>query len=204
MHIKINFALREYLLARKVYLAVLLLLGAGILVFVYNYRVYSLASSECVALKSQLDLQKKLSDVMAVKLAQARKKIDKREVDATAKQAEFAGMAITKKAFSWTEFLNRLEDVVPNGVSISTIQPNFQSLDVDISGTALGMAQLTEFLKRLTSSPYFEDIPPTFRTSEAVVDKDIGMTVQVFNLKIRYSPGGRAAAGAVSGKKAKP
>src|SRR5512135_2870270 len=106
MRIKINFALREYLLARKVYLAVLLLLGAGVLVFAYNYRVYSLASSECAVLKTQLSLQKKLSGEMAGKLALERKKVDRREVEATAQQAQFADMAISQKVFSWTEFLN--------------------------------------------------------------------------------------------------
>jgi Tfp pilus assembly protein PilN len=204
MRLKINFASREYLQARKVYLALMLLLAASVLVFAYNYRVYKLASSEGAALKSQIELQRRLTDAMAVKLAQARKKVDRREVEATAMQAQFANMAIMKKAFSWTLFLNRLEDVVPDGVGIISIQPNFQTMDVDISGTALGMGQLTEFLTRLTRSPYYEDIPPTFHTSEIVVDKDIGMTAQVFNLKIRYNPEGRTTPSAASGKKAKP
>lgn len=204
MRLTINFASREYLQARKVYLALVLLLAAGVLIFAYNYRVYKLASSEGAALKSQLVLQKRLTEGMAVKLAEAKKKVDKREVEATAMQAQFANMAITRKAFSWTLFLNRLEEVVPDGVGINTIQPNFMTMDLDISGTALGMGQFTEFLSRLTSSPYFEDIPPTFHTSEVVVDKDIGMTAQVFSLKIRYSPEGRATARAASGKKAAP
>jgi hypothetical protein len=49
---------------------------------------------------------------------------------------------------------------------------------------------LMEFVDRLTKSKYFEEIPPDFHTSEVVVDKDIGMTVQKFNLIIKYNPEG--------------
>ena len=47
-----------------------------------------------------------------------------------------------------------------------------------------------EFVDRLTKSKYFEEIPPDFHTSELLVDKDIGMTVQKFSLRIKYNPDG--------------
>ena len=188
MRIRINFASREYILARKVYVVLLLALAAAASVFVINYGDYTSAQAREAVLTNQLKLHDKIAANVTAKLAEAGKKAAENDVKAAVMQAQFADAAIDRRVFSWTEFLNRLEEVVPDGVGIGSIKPDFSTLDMDISGTALSMDRLTEFMDRMTKSPYFEDIPPIFHTTEQVADKDIGMSLQIFNLKIRYSP----------------
>jgi Tfp pilus assembly protein PilN len=185
MRIEINFASREYLLLRKAYLALAVAVLAAALLFVYNYGEYRNSVQKVRSFSAQLALQQRIASEMDSKLAQVKK-----EVGGTDVKADFANNAIARRVFSWTAFLNRLEEVVPGGVGITDVKPDFQTLEMNISGTSLSSNQLMEFVERLTKSKYFEEIPPDFHASEVVVDKDIGMTVQKFNLIIKYNPDG--------------
>jgi type IV pilus assembly protein PilN len=194
MRIEINFASREYLLLRKAYLALTVAIAAAVLLFVYNYGDYRNSVQKVGAFSAQLALQQRIASEMDSKLAQIKKEQGGTDVKAALKEADFVNSIIARRVFSWTAFLNRLEEVVPNGVGITDVKPDFQTLNMNISGTSLSSNQLMEFVDRLTKSKYFEEIPPDFHTSEVVVDKDIGMTVQKFNLIIKYNPEGTRSA----------
>ncbi|MGC2422733.1 MAG: PilN domain-containing protein [Nitrospirota bacterium] len=190
MRIEINFASREYLLLRKAYLALAVAIAAAVLLFVYNYGEYRNSVQKVSSFSAQLALQQRIASEMDSKLVQIKKEVGGTDVKAALSEAEFANNAIARRVFSWTAFLNRLEEVVPAGVGITSVSPDFTTLEMNISGTALSSNQLMEFVDRLTKSKYFEEIPPDFHTSELLVDKDIGMTVQKFTLKIKYNPDG--------------
>jgi len=191
MRISINFASREYILVRKVNAILLLLLFCLLGVFLYNISEYGKTLERENMLASEVGLHEKKESEVSVRLRDIKKTVQENEVNASLRQAEFVNMAIGRRVFSWTAFLNRIEELVPPGVSIKSINPDFSTLDVEITGTALDMAGVTEFMERITRSPYFDDLPPVFHSSEVLVDKDIGKTVQNFNLKIRYQPDGR-------------
>lgn len=193
MRIKINFASREFVLARKINAVLILLLFCLGAVFSYNIKEYGKALDRENMLVSEVRLHEKKDVESSVRLQEIKKTAPEKEVKASLQEAEFANTAIGRRVFSWTAFLNRFEELVPPGVSIQGIHPDFNTLDIEITGTALDMARVTEFMGRLTRSPYFDDLPPVFQSSEVLADKDIGKTLQHFNLKIRYKPGGRKA-----------
>ena len=193
MRISINFSSREYLLARKVYLTLAVGLLLAVAVFALNYSSYRTALDRGARLAGEAALMQKRQTELDASLVVLKKKVNVSDLASAARQADFANMAIRRRSFSWTAFLNRLEDVVPPGVGITDITPNFQTLDVDIAGKARSVAHVTELIQRLGASGYFEDIPPVFHTSEEVVDKDTGETIQTFSLKIRYRPDGPPA-----------
>ncbi len=199
MRIRINFASRDYVLARKTYLALLAGIAACLLLLAYNYAGYTRSVDRGARLIKYLKLQERQDADARARFEEIKKRVREQDVKAAQRAAKFANAAIARRAFSWTTFLNRLEEVVPDGVGIKTIKPNFDTLDVDISGAALDMDPLMEFMDKMTKSPYFEDIPPVLHTSQVIVDKDIGKTLQEFNFKIRYYPEGRAQ-GAEQGK----
>ena len=193
MRIRINFASREYVLSRKVNAVLLLLLCCLTAVFFYNIKEYGKTLKNESKLASEVRLHEKKESEVSARLQEIKKTAKEEEVKASLRQAEFANMAIGRRVFSWTALLNRIEELVPPGVSIQSINPDFSTLDVEITGTALDMARVTDFMGRITGSPYFDDLPPVFHSSEVVVDKDIGKTVQNFSLKIRYKPDGKHA-----------
>ena len=193
MRIKINFASREYVMARKINAILILFLFCLGAVFSYNIKEYRKALDRENMLVSEVRLHERKDAEYSVRLAEIKKTAPEKEVKASLQEAEFANTAIGRRVFSWTAFLNRFEELVPPGVSIQSIHPDFTTLDVEITGTALDMARVTEFMERLTRSQYFDDLPPVFHSAEVLADKDIGKTLQNFNLKIRYKPDGRNA-----------
>jgi len=194
MRININFASREYVQARKLYLALCLFIAAAAAVFIGNYTDYNDSSAKAGILSKQVIIKQEKARQAEMRLAGFKRAVSPEVVKGAMREADFANAAIRKRAFSWTSFLNRLEQAVPEGVGITSIRPSFSSLDVDISGNALDVDRLAEFIDRLTSSKYFEDIPPLVHATEVVADKDVGQTLQVFNLKIKYFPDGRVQA----------
>jgi Tfp pilus assembly protein PilN len=192
MRIKINFASRDYMLARKMYVVLLLAIAVSFLVFASNYQGYRRSVEKNARLTEHLRTQEKQDKDAGARLSEIKKKVRQEDVEAASGEAVFANAAVRRRAFSWTTFLNRLEDVVPDGVGIKSIKPDFETLDVDISGTALDKDLVTELVDRMTRSKYFEDIPPVWHMTEKEVDKDIGKKVWDFSLKIRYIPEGRA------------
>jgi hypothetical protein len=52
------------------------------------------------------------------------------------------------------------------------------------------MPTLLDFIDNLTASEYFADLPPNFKSSQTVVDKDTNRKAEVFNLSIQYFPDG--------------
>ena len=181
------------MLARKVYLALIAAIAASVLVFVYNMGAYRNSAQKADVFSKQLSEQKNIAAEMDLKLAAIEKSVNAADVKAALGEADFANSVIAIRAFSWMTFLNRLEDVVPEGVGIDNISPDFQSLTISISGKAVSSDRLMEFLNRLTTSKYFEEIPPTFHTNKLLADKDTGKTLRAFGLAIRYSPDGSRA-----------
>ena len=191
MRININFASRGYLFFKKVYVILLVALVVGTGAFAAEYHSFQGAASREAALQRRLATLERARIEAERRVEGLKKSVPANGMKTLAKQADFANAAISTRVFSWTAFLNRLEDIVPDGVGITSVSPDFQSLSISISGSALSMDLAAEFLDRLTKSPYFEDIPPAFHTSETLADKDIGKTLQVFSLKIKYNPEGR-------------
>src|SRR3990172_7838148 len=115
MRIRINFASREYLLARRVYVALLALAAVGAAVFVLNFASYKAAAGERSAFLAQLKAQERIQAETGRKLAGLKARVKDSDVRAAAREAQFANAAISRRGFSWTEFLNRLEGGVPSG-----------------------------------------------------------------------------------------
>jgi hypothetical protein len=188
MRIELNFASREYVLLRKVYVS----LAAGLLVclalFGFLYAAHGLDIERSERLRAIVQSREAELEKSESVLRKYTKELDKSKVSSTYTESEFANAAIKRRTFSWTTFLGRIEGLVPKGVGITGIRPDFGTLNVDISGTATDMGALTEFLERLTRSEYFSDIPPTFSTSEENLGPGFMGSIQRFNFKIQYIP----------------
>jgi len=190
MRVTVNFASREYLLARKVYVSLLAGTVLSLGVLVYQFTLYSSASGRISELETSLAEVTAIESAAMARYKEISGPVNQAEVEKTIEEADFANTVINNKSFSWTLFLNRLEGLIPKGVGITTISPDFRSLKVSIAGSADDMEKLIEFIDMLTGSEYFEDLPPSFSTTRQLVDKDTGKTVEVFNLNIKYYPEG--------------
>ncbi len=62
---------------------------------------------------------------------------------------------VAEDQFRWTGLLGRFEELVPENVSVSSIQPNFKERSVQLSGVARDMSALTKLLDNLLTSADF-------------------------------------------------
>ena len=117
-------------------------------------------------------------------------KLTKLDFKGLAREAEFANDAIRRRIFSWTELFNRLEEVVPATVMMTSIRPEIQAEGISIvaEGTAKDQEGLLDFEENLIRSAYFSRIYPGSERREQR-GGDL-----LFSLKFDYVPGGRADA----------
>ncbi len=126
----------------------------------------------------------------------ARRAIEKFDLEVLNVRAKKANEVIRWKAFSWTRLFNRLEEVVPWEVQMSSIYPTFRpegdsdsarnaavfGVPVVVEGTARNLMAFLEFERALIRSPHFSRIEPE-RTD---VDEQTRETV--FGLRFVYDP----------------
>ena len=66
-------------------------------------------------------------------------------------EVEAANGIITKDSFRWSELLGQLEELVPEGVALRSIQPDFKSGSLALQGISEDIPQLRTFLDQLVA-----------------------------------------------------
>ena len=114
-------------------------------------------------------------------------KLNKLDFRGLAQQAEFANTAIRRRVFSWTELFNRLEEVVPPTVMMTSIRPEIQpdGISIVVEGVAKDHEGLLDFEENLIRDAFFARIYPG---SERREQRDRELR---FSLKFDYVPAGR-------------
>lgn len=87
--------------------------------------------------------------------------------------------------FHWTNLLSRFEELLPDDVSIRSIQPNFSEHSVQLACLASDVSEMTSFIDELLNS---EDLNQAYLQSHGEVESDLGgkKRVQIgFSLVIR-------------------
>lgn len=69
-----------------------------------------------------------------------------------------ANEILAQDSFRWTALLGHLEEVVPETVAISAIQPDYKENSLNLTGLAKGVEDLQLFLDKLIASAHFSDV----------------------------------------------
>ncbi|AMV72778.1 hypothetical protein JCM30471_12940 [Desulfuromonas carbonis] len=85
----------------------------------------------------------------------------------------FFNGVLAKDTFRWTDLLGRLERLVPAGIGLRSIQPDFRGRSLRISGLARNLDKLQNFLDRLLAS---EDIAAVYLLNQARIEPGRGQT----------------------------
>lgn len=172
MRINVNLATRYYYDNRKINIAMavagallLLLLVILIGVAVANYGEIRRLKKE----QAELDARQK-------KLGRA---VSEKDYQALLPRIGEANAIIEKKAVNWLELLNRLEEVVPDGVAITSIDPDQKSRELKIDGAARSFASLRLFLENMERSPNFPDVLLLNQKELKVRDKQRGISFAI-------------------------
>lgn len=91
----------------------------------------------------------------------------------------FANSIIERKAFGWISLLNRLESVVPDGVTLSSVEPDNKERSLSLSGGSASFKKIQLFMENLEDSHYFHEIYllKQDQSKEADMQRSISFTI---------------------------
>ncbi len=127
------------------------------------------------------------SEALGRRLAEMDSTLSRPEATAKLTEIEFLNGIITRKSFSWTRIFANLEQIMPDGVHLMSIIPEFSEtgvvvLHINVSGR--GMPDIKQLMDALQASPAFDVV------SVSVQQKDPSNTsgdLQV-SLTVPYHP----------------
>jgi type IV pilus assembly protein PilN len=164
MKLSINLASRSYVNRRLVGLGILLLsiFFAAVLLFQGNAYL----SDRRLLMVCQERISELQSELNAKQSAQ----IDPQDVAAKQSALEEAQRLLKRDAFRWTTLFDRMEAVLPDGVSLLSFNPDYEKQSLNINGVALDLKSLQRFLDNLEE----DDFDPVYLTSQGKREVDDG------------------------------
>jgi Tfp pilus assembly protein PilN len=165
MEIKLNLASKPYLNRQAVRLWLLLVCALLLLFLVFNVLYGFQNYREKLLLKDRmLELEAQLANLPGGATGYTPEKLVVLKDEIT-----LAREIVAADQFQWTHLLGRFEELVPNDVSLRTIQPDFRTHSLKISGFARNVSAMTLFIDNLLGS---EDLNQVFLERHAEVESD--------------------------------
>lgn len=150
MKLTINLATRRYLNYRRLnawLIAGLLLLGA---LSVWQLRTVGYRLGELARIRGL--------EAAATAGSAALPTVGEAQLKAQAAKVRFANGIIDRKAVNWLQLLDYLEEVVPEGVALSRIEPREHDKPLQLAGVASSFAQLRALLENMERSKNFAEV----------------------------------------------
>ena len=168
MRITINLATRTYLNQSQLNLifGVALLL----LVIMLGINIKSIATTlgETTKINNELKALNNTS-------GSSGRKVPESEYQELVKQIQFANAIIFRKTFSWLALLDKLETVIPEGVSLKQIEPDSRDNLLKLTGTTVSFPKLRIMLENMEDSKDFSDIYLLTQSEARVGDTQKGI-----------------------------
>jgi len=175
MKLTINLATRRYINMRL--LNGVLVTGFLLMGLLSIFQVREVANNH-----AELGRIEKLS---AASAARSGATVSEAQLKALSGRIAFANTLIDKKAYNWLSLLDRLEEVVPTGVSLIQIEPDPRQQQLKIAGAARSFANLRSFLENMEQSKNFSEVYLLAQTDTKVGATQTGINFTV-TCKVSY------------------
>ncbi|GAB7027278.1 PilN domain-containing protein [Geotalea toluenoxydans] len=151
MQFTTNLATRSYINLRQLHLIIAITAILLILWLVFNIREIFFNLGETKRLETQIiSLDRKIKGDS--------KGVPAKEYETVLAKIRFANSIIEKKSLNWLNFLEQLESVVPEGVTLSTVEPDVEKRTLKLTGYGKSFTDLRRFFEVLSSSAYFKNV----------------------------------------------
>jgi Tfp pilus assembly protein PilN len=189
MTLRTNLATRPFYNVRAVQMALVALAVIVIAFTAFNIvELFRLRESES-ALGSHASDNEAQAQRLRTDATRIRTQIDQKELAAVSAAAREANGIIDRRAFSWTELLEQLEDTLPADVRITTVQPRAEEgvFRVLLGAEARRTEDVADFIEALEKTGAFHEVVPV---REAVTTSGLIATT----ITSVYTPPARAVA----------
>jgi len=151
MQIRTNLATRTYIDKKKLSGALLGSMAVLIMLLLVQIKICAFNSGEI----SRLNAMK-----ISMESRYKRKHVDISDKDykKLTGDIKFVNGILERKAFDWVGLLSKLESVVPDGLTLSSVQPNSGDRTLRLTGVSVNFITLRHFLENLEGSSFFTDV----------------------------------------------
>lgn len=183
---KINLSSRDYLKRR----VILLTLYLAMIVVVASTGVDLMRLNEMKESEAAFDARigRVLSEQRELKeeIGKMGRKVSDDTFKAMQNEIQLINQLLQQKSFSWTAFLSDLEERVPAKLSVVRIQPDFNTGQVILGGTAPSLKEVTDFIGHLQKDPFEGAFLMQQEESERDGKKEVN-----FSIRFKYNSKGR-------------
>jgi len=169
MKLTTNLATRRYVNLRQLD-TVLALVFAG-LISLALYQVAQLS-------RNAAEISRLTSLTKGIGVTSAGPQVSDAQLKAQAKKIQFANALIDQKSMKWLTLLDRLEEVVPPGVTFTAIEPDLKK-SVKLNGSVRNFASLRMLLENMERSKNFSEVYLLSQSEAKVGLTQEGMAFQI-------------------------
>ncbi len=151
MRFKINLATRTYIDKKKANRAIVVAIAIMVLLLLVQIKIYS----------SNLGEISRFNSLKTAEEARNKKKLpefSEKDYLKLTENIKFCNGLIEKKTYDWVGLLNRLESVVPDGLTLTSLEPDSKEHKLKLEGNSLNFGALRHFMENLEASEFFSDI----------------------------------------------
>lgn len=196
LRVPLNLASKPFFNNRKFYAASLLLCLVLVGLSVANLLLYLAHRSQSLRLNRELADQTAEAGRLEQEQREIWARLQRPETEDFLNLVEYLNPLISQRTFSWTRFLNRLENLIPHQVQIVAITPRIveSEIVVEIFCNARSGADYIEFISRLEADSDFYQV----NLMSEDVSKSPNFAGKHYGLQVKYRvqpPRERAEAG---------
>lgn len=151
MDLKINLATRFFIDQRKLSLATVGVVCVLLVLAAYNFAVLGGNAGRAKRLRADLALLQARFDASA-------KGVSATEYQRLLKHITAVNGILAARGYDWLVLLDRLETVIPDGVTLTSIDPNRADGTLKLSGLARNFSALRNLMENLEAAPYASSV----------------------------------------------
>jgi type IV pilus assembly protein PilN len=180
MRLTINLATRIYINTRRLNIFIAVALTLLTLFLLFNAREIVTGYGEKRRLAHGIAL-------LEGKVKNAKSStVPEKEYQALLVRIKFANVIIEQKTFDWLMLFDKLENVVPDGITLASIEPSPKDGGLKLAGIAKNFGNLRKFMENLENSGYFTGIYLVSQSDTQVSESRKGISFNI-TCKAKYT-----------------
>lgn len=175
----LNLASRPYRDYRPVYAVVVVMSLLIALLMLNNVDTYYRYKTETKTTRATTASLEKQAEQEKVRASAAVRQLQSFDLPALGNETRFINARLAERAFSWSELLDRLEDVLPRDVRIEHVAPSFQRnvyVHLEMSCDSKTAEGMLNTITNLQKDPHFAN---PFPHSETTTEKGFTFSIGV-------------------------
>ena len=100
-------------------------------------------------------------DYLGGRVDDLQQQLSRPEALAQMEETRFLNQVVERKSFSWSRLLSVIEDVIPRGVYLTTLEPQIDSsgrIRIEMEARGRSVADISTFIAGLEQTPVFKDV----------------------------------------------